>query len=562
MAFNYKKSEKQSENGMQWTSYSDLFMCLSVVFLLMYVVASVRTGSNEIVNKVESKRLEKENEDLKEQLRVYNTLKDDYLEKGASEEETESYQKLMSKLNLLQEENGEEAKKLREQANDNDQKKRALNKYQQMIRNIIDSNMLSQARIQSREKVIKEKDVVIQEKQTNLEEQLTDIRKLEREVSDRKVEISKSKSTIAQIESSLQKKTAQLQNSFKRQKISKAAMAKQIKKIQNESQSQIAELQQKTKASEAEVTRASAQLAQVSTDLQSAQSTIEQQRAKQAKLLSDLKDAGTKAQQEIDRLAGEFDVKRRLDQQRFQNALNKERLSKAEMGKRQKAFADKMAADKANHSRQLASLQQEKGQVEGQLAQAREQLLAKKKLAEKISKNFAASGIDAEVNQETGDVVISFGKQYFDTGRADLKPAMIQKIEKAMPVYSKSLFEDPKVASKISSVEIIGFASPTYKGKYIDPKSLDPSDRAAVEFNLDLSFQRAKSIFTHIFDTQKMQYPDQKRLLPLVKVTGRSFLAEGAEGRGLASGLGMGEYCKKFDCEKSQKVIIKFNVEK
>ena len=53
-------------------------------------------------------------------------------------------------------------------------------------------------------------------------------------------------------------------------------------------------------------------------------------------------------------------------------------------------------------------------------------------------------------------------------------------LEKAMPAYSKSLLGNEKVSSKISSVEIIGFASPTYKGKYVDPKNLDEDARKAV----------------------------------------------------------------------------------
>ena len=117
-----------------------------------------------------------------------------------------------------------------------------------------------------------------------------------------------------------------------------------------------------------------------------------------------------------------------------------------------------------------------------------------------------------------------------------------------------------KVAKEISSVEIIGFSSPTYKGRYVDPQSLDENDRAAVSYNLDLSYNRAKSIFSYIFDKKSMTYQHQKDLLPLVKVTGRSFLAEEVKGRDIASGLDIKDYCAKHNCEKSQKVIIRFNL--
>lgn len=134
-------------------------------------------------------------------------------------------------------------------------------------------------------------------------------------------------------------------------------------------------------------------------------------------------------------------------------------------------------------------------------------------------------------------------------------------LEKAMPAYSASLFDDPKVSSKIQAVEIVGFASPTYKGKFINPKSLDPDDRKAVNYNLDLSYNRARSIFNYVFDKNKMAFKHQKQLLPLVKVTGRSFLSGADDERTPAASAGSAEeFCRKNDCAKLQRVIIKFQL--
>ena len=94
----------------------------------------------------------------------------------------------------------------------------------------------------------------------------------------------------------------------------------------------------------------------------------------------------------------------------------------------------------------------------------------------------------------------------------------------------------------------------------MNPVSLKAEDRQAVNYNLDLSYYRARSIFDHIFDTEKMKYKHQKDLLPRVKVTGRSFLA-GQVDRELASqGMTQAEYCKRYDCKKEQRVIIRFDL--
>jgi hypothetical protein len=57
-----------------------------------------------------------------------------------------------------------------------------------------------------------------------------------------------------------------------------------------------------------------------------------------------------------------------------------------------------------------------------------------------------------------------------------------------------------------------------------------------------------------------MNYTNQERLLPLVKVTGRSFLAETTKGRNVASGIGVKEFCDRYNCKDSQKVIIRFDL--
>ena len=59
-------------------------------------------------------------------------------------------------------------------------------------------------------------------------------------------------------------------------------------------------------------------------------------------------------------------------------------------------------------------------------------------------------------NRRTGDVILDFGDDYFETDSYDLKPGMEVTIRKAIPVYAQSLFGTEELASEISSVEIIG----------------------------------------------------------------------------------------------------------
>ncbi len=559
MSFMYRPS-KDDGGGQHWATYSDLFAALSVVFLLLYVVASLRTGTFGVQQYQDYQRLAQEAEDLRQQIRVYNTLKDDYLSKSASQDELEAYEELMSKLNLLQEETRQEQEALKAQAQEVQQKEVALNQYQQMIRNIINSNYIAKGRIQRRDRVIQEKDEVIVQKEESLENQLTTIRLLERQSQDKQSQIEAGQKEIEQVRSALANREQELTRALHNQQLTQKAYDEQLKSLRAESQEAITELQARQEQNKAELNTMASRLAKASTDLARAQETISSQQEEKETLVASLQSAQQEAQDRITELTTQHQVQNRLLQKRFEDELKKEQLTGQQKLAREKQHQEQLKQRQQQLQAQVGQLQQGIQATKAELDKAREQLEARKQLTNQIAQNLKKAGVDVQVDGKTGDVILTFGDQYFDTGRADLKPRMISKLEKFVPVYSQSLFQNAEISNKIGSVEIIGFASPTYQGRYVDPSSLHTKDREAVNYNLDLSYNRAKSIFNHIFDTSKMSYKNQKDLLPLVKVTGRSYLADGVKGRNIASGLSVQEYCKQYDCEQSQKVIIKFNL--
>lgn len=631
MSLDYQKlKQKHGDDGSFWTSYSDLFMVLSVVFLLLYVVASLRSGTSSVQNMIENQKLKAEAQDYKKQIQAYNALKDDYLEKEASEDEAKMYEELMSKLSLLQEEAKEEKKQLEAQAQENDAKARALNQYQQMVRNIVNTNLLSNKKIKFRNEVIVKKNDAIKEMDNTIQTQTQDIKekaqqisqnqkqieKQEREIYEKQQVLDQKKQQVAMLESQVDEKAKTIQanqskinalNSDLSNKIkelektsatastSKAELNRKIAIMKLQNAKQVGELQNQTKVMKESVDSINRELSNAEGQLADARGKMAEQEALKKKMEADMAAASADHQAKMAQMRSNFDAKMNAERAALEKQLEGEKASAAEKMKALGEFKDKMAKEKAALDGQLASLKDEVGkakgeadQLKGQLAnaqkehgrylaaidqlnkdkaglsgdlkRAQEVANAKKALAKKIADNLAKNGIKAGVDGKTGDVTIQFGDEYFDTGRADLKPNMKEVLQKFVPTYSKSLLEDEKVAKEISSVEIVGFSSPTYKGKYVDPKSLADQDRAAVSYNLDLSYNRAKSIFNYMFDKKSMTYQHQKDMLPLVKVTGRSFLAEGVQGRDIASGLDMKEYCQKYNCEKSQKVIIRFNL--
>ena len=576
MSFDYDKIKQDEEGGTYWASYSDLFMVLSLVFLLLYVVANLRGGTQSIMQGMEFQELARERDDLKQQIKVFNTLKDNYLETGATDSEQKNYEELMEKLVLLKEEAKEEKEDLRQQAFENERKEKALNKYQQMIRNIVNSNMISTARIKRRDRVITKRNVQIKENKK-------EISKLHDNVVKREQEVKKSEKEIKKMNVKLNLKIKQLKNSYLSNKITKKKMKERVKRLKLENIKEVARMKEVNKKTKQEIKKINTVLNKSKEQLQQARQKLQ----KQGQKLSNLVKEKNKFRKKIKKINVEFDKKIKAEQAALNAEIRRQKLTAKAKAKKLADLKRRTVRERRKLASAIKKLESESDSIQKDLDKtlleknkiskkartlagsnkklsrnvARLKVIAnrKKKLIQRITRNLKRAGIKASVDRRSGDVVISFGREYFDTGKAALKPRMRQILKKFMPAYSASLLNDPETAKNISSVEIVGFASPTYKGKYVNPKSLKASNKKAINYNLDLSYYRARSIFDYVFDTTKMTYKHQNNLLSLVKVTGRSFLAEGAS-TSEAKNMNQKQYCAKYDCKKSQRVTIKFNM--
>jgi chromosome segregation ATPase len=641
VSFDYDKIKPHNDHASWWTSYADLFMMLSIVFLLMFVCSSLREGSAGFQQQQEYKQLAQRASDLEEQIKVYNTLKDEALKKQSNEAEQEVYQKLMGKLDLLKDDAHQEKEALQKQAKENEAKEYALNQYQQMIRNIINANVLAKTQIEHRDQLIVSKDMTIAEKRQKIEEMQKIINKNDKEIED--------------INTQLADRIEALRNEQQRSKTSKAILEKRIAKLKEDSQEQIDELQGTNRGIALELNQVQGTLQQTQQQLGQAHETIEQQQQENTALESKLQADKARFTAEIEDMNNQHNAQLAREKAAFENKLKSQRLTAAARAKKLAAYmegekeklAEKLNGLKANLAdteNKLAStenalngtkgqlaqtegalantqnqLQGTKGQLEqtqnklagtvgaleetkgalaatkgqldgtkGALAATKNELAgannekaralasvatlkddlartqeianARKKLAAQIADQFAKSGMKGAVNGRTGEVTLDFGGEYFDTGSTSLKPKMRTTLDKFMPVYARSLFSDPTIADKIASVEIVGFASSTYKGRYVNPKSTRPGDKDAIDYNLRLSFGRANSIFKHVLNQENLTPGTRDKLMPLLKVVGRGYLPDGMTETDLPVGMTEHEFCAKYNCAKAQKVIVKFNM--
>ncbi len=486
MSFDYRKNKEGSHADSFWTSYSDLFLGLSTIFLLLYVVSSLRNGTEGIRSMIENKRLSTEVQDLKNQIQAYEAIRSDYMKKEASQSEIQEYTELMDKLTLLQEEAKDENERLMREAMENKSKEAALNKYQQMVRNVINANKLAKTKITSRDDIIGDQD--------------QELSQLDREIQEKKKLIEEGDRKIAEANATLEKKIADLDRARKNNKLTAKKYRESVEQLKAQNENQISALEEKNSAYQKQLAETQSQLQEVGGQL----------RDTEGKLIAKQGEAeGLKKQ--VGGLSGQ--------------------------------------------------LQSTKGQLDstrGELAKAKAELDARKMVAKEIKSGLARAGVKADVDMQSGEVVIDFGDAYFKSDSAKLNEQMKNILQKAMPAYSKSLLGNPKIANKISAVEVIGFASPIYQGKYINPHSSDPKDREALKYNMDLSYRRANAIFKQVVDGKSMDFEYQNELIPLMKVSGRSFLEVFKTNRDIASSE---DFCKVNDCKKTQRVIIRFSMD-
>ncbi len=501
MALKYRKDHGHSNQESMWTSYSDLFMGLSFIFLLLYVTASLRSGTTQFQNGSQLQKIAKENEELKNQVRVYESMRKDYLQQ-ADPDESKMYQELMGQLDLLQDQTKKERMELQQSVNKNAQKEKALNKYQQLVKSIIDTNLIAKSKIKKRENVIEEQDQEISDQNTQISE-------LNYEIENKKKKLEEGQGQIQNIQSVLNSKVSQLKQAYKSQKMSEEKFRQQQAKLQQDAEAKLQELRGYNDKIKSQISNLDQQLGEAQQNLNTVKANLnakEQALASKAQEAQGLKSALGETEGRLKDMKGKLDG------------------------------------------------------TEAELAKARAEANARKKVAREVADSLKKAGVKADVDGLTGDVTIDFGDHFFESGSSKLKPEMRKILEKALPAYSRSLMGNEAVRQKLSSLEIVGYASPTYKGRYIDPKSAKPEDKKAVDYNLDLSYQRAKSIFEFVFDPKKMSFEHQQQLRPLVKVSGKSFFDSGKGERNIAS-MSAQEFCKKYDCKKSQKVLIKFNID-
>ena len=187
----------------------------------------------------------------------------------------------------------------------------------------------------------------------------------------------------------------------------------------------------------------------------------------------------------------------------------------------------------------------------------------RKRIAGTVAQNLKASGVEVDINPETGNITLRMDEAfYFKNASYQLRDEAKLKISQIVPIYAKSLLENPKIAQRIENILVTGYASPKFKKEYVDPSTVAGE---AYDYNLELSVNRAREIVTYMFGQEIKDFPYKDKMRHLVSVSGTGMMnAILLDNESVCSKDPEAQSkfeectCGPFDCKKSRRVELQF----
>ncbi len=180
-------------------------------------------------------------------------------------------------------------------------------------------------------------------------------------------------------------------------------------------------------------------------------------------------------------------------------------------------------------------------------------------IAADLAKVFQGENLNVQVDKKTGNVVLLMDKNFrFKKNSYSLNNAAKKTLKKIVPIYAKVLFGNTQIQDKISSFNVVGHASPSYKGQFVTPQS----NGGAYAYNMRLSAQRASSITNYVFSSKMGDYEYKQDLKYFTRSIGQGFTRPIKKeiSRSLASVSSEDKVCGPYNCYASQRVELSFTL--
>jgi flagellar motor protein MotB len=587
------QDENKQDDSSVWSSYSDLFTNVAIIFLVMFVFALVKSG----VNKIEQVKMKRNHE---------NELKGKMSQKDIEKSKTR-----ISKIEKTVEEMKAYETIIDNKVTELNTYAKKLQENKKLLKDVIDSQSrqdslmkIADEKLEAEKKQHYEKQVALEEAKLKIDILNQEIEKAQIEVRQREDIVARVQNDMTRLEHESQKKIETLakqvvkkENDFKqeidkiKQTFEKAKEQSYTESVQaqNELKQKINDLTALVKSTQAQATKLTNELKETTTskshqeraltDLKNQLSEIEgeltRSKLAHAKLESEkngMSSVIASMKNSSDALRADYDALRKSSQ--GIESKNQELVAEnVEARGRLQGLEQKLAATESDASKWRGAFEKkitEADRLKSELVETQKkfnnlaQTMTKLKdsvkndVASKLMDKFKENNLDAKVDPKTGEVVLLSGEGFnFERGSAKLSKEAKVILKKIIPVYAAVFFEDDKIVKQISSFNMEGHSSPSFGGLYIAPEISNPD---AYSINMRLSAQRAASVANFLMSKEIGDYPHKDRLKILLQSVGYGYMKPIPKQSDISRtpASSDGQDCGPWDCMRSQRVQINF----
>jgi flagellar motor protein MotB len=178
-------------------------------------------------------------------------------------------------------------------------------------------------------------------------------------------------------------------------------------------------------------------------------------------------------------------------------------------------------------------------------------------LASKLAAKFRKANLNVRVNPKTGSIILGVGTRFlFEKNSARLSAQAKKTLQKIIPLYANTLLGDEQAAKNIASFNIIGHASPTFRGECVDPTQ---KNSQAYDYNLHLSALRAEAVTKYLFSSHSFSFNQKWVMRNLTNSVGKSFSEPVKFSKRFVASQ-HGRECYGYDVNNSQRVELSFTL--
>ncbi len=556
-------NQRKSKSASVWTNYGDFFMALIAVFLILLVFALLKSGTTRVktdLGKQEELLVKGKNSN-----KIQEAISKIARKKKATKESLNEIKQLAAALQKREKAVTQLMKEYKRRFATANADHKIILEQDAEIKELKAIQSTLKQKSSERERQLKVRQQEMQEKTQSLE---VTVAKLQNQRKERKKRTIVQKDTVSSLNQELNtmtdkfeqgerkldrksKKIKNLQSRVKDLSVGASDASKQLSGLRQENQS--------LKGKLAVMNKKHKQLLNKNSNLVEKFKSLNTKATTQAKQISSLKAEFSRLGGMLAKLGkanGELQgqvvgLQKGLAATKADNQAKATEIGrlKSELKGVRKNFAASMNANvKKRKARKPSS-----NEV-GKVYSGRESIPhdERKSIANDISKALSKRGFDVTVDPTSGTVTLSVNESfYFKRNSSELSDRAKEKLRKIIPVYAKSLLNS-RYADRIAGVTITGFASPTFRKRFIDPGSLD--EPIAYFYNLHLSVDRAKRVATFIFSKEMGSYPHKELLMQQAMVSGAGYtkpiVAKKANRRPAQCGI--------YDCRKSRRVEFNF----